>query len=149
MADYLIPDDLRAYVTDTDLRKYAPLSTTVDPIEVKYLESWNLVVDDAEIYLDTIVNRKGLEALIAMTDVTKPVRRFLGYYLQHKLALDRVGNNPQQIISDIEFDLYKAKIDNLVTQWKDAEFDLTDVDLGAEANPERPTSNDVIQLFRR
>lgn len=148
MADYLIANELVPYITDTDLSKYAVLSTETDTVKLRYLDDWNLLVDDAEIYLDSLMHRRRLSEYTDMDDVRKPVRRLLGAYLSYKIAFDRIANNPQQNITELQYDLYKNKVEFLYDRWLKIESDLTNYDYtGIDSGEEASTS--TVDLFRR
>lgn len=148
MANYLTPDALVPYITDTDLCKFAVLTTETDPVTLRYLDDWNITVNDAEIYLDGLVHRRKLPEFTSMTEISKTIQRLLGAYMSYKLALDRVANNPQQNLSDLTYDLYMNKLDALKDRWTDLENDLTDYDFTGIEDVEE-TSTSVITLYRR
>lgn len=150
MREYLDGDVIRQYITDTDIIKYAPISTETDPVLVTYLEPYGLVLNGAEIYLDGILTRYGLDEYTDMSQVTKYIQMLLGAYVTYRMAVDRIGNNPHQNYTDLQYDLYKAKIEQLRQDWKDLEIGITEESLTGEPpvnNPE--TSNNTILLFRR
>lgn len=148
MSTYLDGDDLVPYVTDTDLNKYAVLSTATDDVSLRYLPNWVLTVNDAEIYLDNLMHKRKLTEYTEMSEVRKPILRLLGAYLSYKLAFDRIANNPQQNLTDLTYDLYKNKIEMLNGRWQELESDLSDYDFTGVENTEEPSSC-VIPLFRR
>lgn len=148
MAEYLTGDSLVPYITDTDLSKYAVLSTETDTVLLRYADKWALLVSDAEIYLDSLIARRNLDAYTQLSDVTAPVFRLLGSYLSYKIAFDRIANNPQQNLTDLQYDLYKSKLSELKEWWKTLENSLTNYEItGNEEDIE--SSIDVIDLFRR
>ena len=148
MANYLIADDLVTYITDTDLSKYAVLTTATDPVILRYLDDWNLTVNDSEIYLDGLVHRRKLPEFTNMTEISRTIRRLLGAYLSYKIALDRIANNPQQNATDLKYDLYTNKIAALKERWMDIENDLVNYDFTGVEDPEE-TDTAIVQLFRR
>lgn len=148
MSEYLDADIMTGYVTDTDLNKYAVKTTETDTIKLRNLDNWSLVVNDAEIYLDSFMHRRGLEAYTTMDQVLKPIRRLLGGYISYKLALDRIANNPQQNLTDLSYDLYKNKLDSLKEAWKASELDITDFDFTGVDEVEESSTN-TINLHRR
>lgn len=148
MSEYLDGDIMVDYITDTDLSKYAVKTTETDAVKLRNLADWGLTISDAEIYLDSFMHRRKLEAYTTMDEVLKPIRRVLGSYMSYKMAVDRIANNPQQNLTDLQYDLYKNKIDTLYKVWKDAETDLTDFDFTGVEDEEESSTN-TVNLWRR